>query len=166
MDTAKIKYTWQEVERLGEIMAGNNTARKIDFDLYRRRPKQLVKPRKQLSETTIRNRQRAKAVNKGHVIVIAIFCCAILFSCIRYLQLQTELTLKEKQINNLRKTYSQLKKDNDAYENQIRSSVDLDIVERISIAHLGMKHPSYEEVVTYETEGTSYVRQYQDVPGT
>ena len=118
-----------------------------------------------LSENTLRNREKANGIGKGYVIAITVICCAILFSCIRYLQLQTQITAVKKQINSLETTYSQIKEDNDAYESQVTSNIDLDAIKKVAIGRLDMKYPSDEQIRTYETEGRSYVRQFQDVPG-
>ena len=59
---------------------------------------------------------------------------------------------------------SQLKEDNDAYYSQVTSNVDLTSIKKIAIGRLGMKYPSDDQTVTYETSRSSYVRQYQDVP--
>ena len=60
---------------------------------------------------------------------------------------------------------AELKEDNDAYESQVTSSVDLERIRKIAIGRLGMKYPSNQQTETYATEGGSYVRQYQDVTG-
>ncbi len=147
--------------------AGGSAVRKRAADSYygARRAKKTLKTKKTLSENTLRNREKANGIGKGYVFAIAVICCAILLSCIRYLQLQTELTAVKKQINSLETTYSQLKEDNDAYESQITSNVDLDAIKKVAIGRLGMKYPADEQIRTYETEGRSYVRQFQDVPG-
>ena len=59
---------------------------------------------------------------------------------------------------------SELKEDNDAYYSQVAASTDLDKIKKTAIERLGMKYPSDEQIMTYETKRGSYVRQYQDVP--
>ena len=65
--------------------------------------------------------------------------------------------------NNMNRNFA--KEDNDAYESQVTSSVDLERIRKIAIGRLGMKYPSNQQTETYATEGGSYVRQYQDVTG-
>ena len=59
---------------------------------------------------------------------------------------------------------NQLKEENDAYYSQVTSNVDLNEIKKKAIGSLGMKLPSDDQIMTYETEGRSYVRQFRDVP--
>ncbi len=68
------------------------------------------------------------------------------------------------QLATLESQLAELKEDNDAYESQVTSNVDLERIRKIAIGRLGMKYPSNQQTETYATEGGSYVRQYQDVP--
>ena len=58
-----------------------------------------------------------------------------------------------------------LKEENDAYYSQVTSNVDLNKIKRIAIGRLGMNYPTDEQKKTYTMSSNSYVRQYQDVPG-
>ena len=58
---------------------------------------------------------------------------------------------------------AELKEDNDAYESQVASNIDLERIRKIAIGRLGMRYPTNQQTETYTTEGGSYVRQYQDV---
>ena len=46
------------------------------------------------------------------------------------------------------------------------SNIDLERIKKIAIGRLGMKYPSDDQKMTYQTANNSYVRQYQDVPET
>ena len=59
---------------------------------------------------------------------------------------------------------TELKEDNDAYESQVTSNVDLNEIKKIAIGRLGMKYPSDDQKMTYQSSTSSYVRQYQDIP--
>ena len=128
-------------------------------------PQQIrhAKP-KTVSEEVRQNRERAMGIGKGYVIFLAVVCTAMLFFCIHYLQLKSEITSSMKTVAALESELSDLKEDNDAYYSQVTSNVDLNTIKKIAIGRLGMKYPSEEQIMTYETEGNSYVRQYQDIP--
>ena len=81
-----------------------------------------------------------------------------------YLQIKSELTGKAKTLAALESEYSQLKADNDAYYSQVSSSADIEKIKAIAIKRLGMKYATDDQIITYETERSSYVKQYQDVP--
>ena len=121
---------------------------------------------KRVSEEVLQNRERAMGIGKGYVIFLAVVCTAILFFCIHYLQLKSEITSSMKTVAVLESELSDLKEDNDAYYSQVTSNVDINTIKKIAIGRLGMKYPSEEQVMVYETEGNSYVRQYQDIPDT
>lgn len=119
---------------------------------------------RQLSRETQRNREKAMNMSRGFVIFLALVSVAILFGCVHYLQLKSEVTAKMKTVAALETQLTELKEDNDAYESQVTSNVDLNAIKAIAIGRLGMRYPSDDQKMTYETSQSSYVRQYQDIP--
>lgn len=131
-----------------------------------RSPKQLpaARPKKKISQSARKNRQRALGMSPGFVVFLALICAATLFACVHFLQMKAEITGKVKTVATLESELNQLKADNDAYYSQVTSSEDLNAIKAKAIHKLGMKYPSEDQIKTYETERSSYVRQYQDVP--
>ena len=124
-----------------------------------------VTPAKQVvSRQAQRNREKAMAMNKGFVLFLTAVSIAVLFTCINYLQVKSEITASMKNVANLESELAQLKEDNDAYYSQVTSNVDLNQIKQTALGRLGMKYPSDDQTVTYSTSGNSYVRQYQDIP--
>ena len=119
---------------------------------------------KKLSKQAHRNREKAMGMSKGFVAFLAVMCVAILFCSVNYLRYKSQITGKMSTVASLEAELAQLKEDNDAYYSQVTSNIDLNNIKKIAIGRLGMKYPSKEQTVTYETEGNSYVRQYQDIP--
>ena len=119
---------------------------------------------KQLSKQAQRNREKAKGMSKGFVVFLAVMCVAILFCSINYLRYKSQITGKISTVASLEAELAQLQEDNDAYYSQVTSNIDLNNIKKIAIGRRGMKYPSKEQTVVYETEGNSYVRQYQDIP--
>lgn len=111
-----------------------------------------------------RNREKAMSMGRGFVTFLAVVSVAVLFCCVNYLQLKSELTGKIKTVANLESEWAQLKEENDAYESQVTSDVDLNQIKKIAIGRLGMNYPSESQKKTYSVPSSSYVRQYQDVP--
>ena len=110
------------------------------------------------------SREKAMSMGRGFVVFLAIVSVAVLFCCVNYLQLKSELTGKIKTVANLESEWSQLKEENDAYESQVTSEVDLNQIKKIAIGRLGMNYPTDSQKKTYSVPSSSYVRQYQDVP--
>ena len=117
----------------------------------------------EVSRQAQRNREKAMAMNKGFVLFLTAVSIAVLFTCINYLQVKSEITASMKNVANLESELAQLKEDNDAYYSQVTSAVDISEIKKKAIGELGMKYPSEDQIQTYTTEGNSYVRQYQDV---
>ena len=57
-----------------------------------------------------------------------------------------------------------LRSENDALLENINSSVDWNAIKDTAINKLGMKYAEEDQIVWYNTDGRSYIRQYQDVP--
>lgn len=120
---------------------------------------------KQVSHRAQVNRDRALSMNPAFVLFLTLVSIAILFACVNFLQMKSEITRKANTLAVLESEYSQLKADNDAYYSQVSSSADIEKIKAIAINRLGMKYASEDQVITYTTERSSYVKQYQDVPG-
>ncbi|MCF0133655.1 MAG: septum formation initiator family protein [Blautia sp.] len=116
------------------------------------------------SEAARRNREKALSMGKGFVLFLSVISVAILFACVYYLQLKSEITSSMKQIAQLESELTSIREDNDAYESQVTSNVDISRIRKIAIGRLGMKFPDEGQTVDYQTVVGSYVRQYQDVP--
>lgn len=117
-----------------------------------------------VSRETRRNREKAMSMGRGFVTFLAVVSVAVLFCCVNYLQLKSELTGRIKTVAGLESELSQLKEENDAYESQVTSEVDLDQIKKTAIESLGMNYPTDSQKKTYSVPSSSYVRQYQDVP--
>lgn len=117
-----------------------------------------------ISRETRRNREKAMSMGRGFVAFLAVVSVAVLFCCVNYLQLKSELTGRIKTVASLESEWAQLKEENDAYESQVTSEVDLNQIKKIAIGRLGMHYPTDSQKKTYSVPSSSYVRQYQDIP--
>ena len=118
----------------------------------------------QLSRQAQRNREKAMGMNLAFVLFLAVVSVAVLMSCINFLQLRAQVTTSMKAKATLEAELTQLREDNDAYYSQVNSDVDLSRIRQIAYARLGMQHPSDDQILTYKTTRSSYVRQYQELP--
>lgn len=135
----------------------------------RKRPQEQEhspRPSRQVSHEAQKNRAKAMSMNGGFVVFLAVVSAAILFFCINYIQLKSQITSSMKNVAVLESELSQLKEDNDAYYSQVTSNIDLSRIKKIAMSRLDMKYPSDDQIMTYTTAASSYVRQYQDVPDT
>lgn len=154
------------VRRLQEVPArpyqapGAQTARRVRENM----PERPAAQPRQLSREAQRNREKAKSMGRGFVVFLAVVSVAVLFCCVNYLQLKSELTGKIKTVASLETELSQIKEDNNAYESQVTSDVDLNTIKKLVIGRLGMNYPKDDQKKTYTMPSNSYVRQYQEVP--
>ena len=148
--------------RLDEIPAAPSRKRETDG---RRTPaaKKTQKPQG-VSSQVKKNREKTMLISKGYVLFLTAACVLIVFCSIHYLRLQTEITSRKKTVAAMENELNQLKEENDAYYSQVTSGVDLTEIKEAAIGRLGMRLPDEDQIQTYETEGRSYVRQFQEVP--
>nr|WP_295263927.1 hypothetical protein [uncultured Blautia sp.] len=146
----------QEVPARKYQTAGVETAKRV-------REERAAEKSRQLSREAQRNREKAQSMGRGFVLFLAAVSVAVLFCCVNYLQLKSDLTGKMKTVAALETELSQVKEDNNAYESQVTSDVDLNTIKKLAIGRLGMNYPTDDQKKTYSMPSNSYVRQYQDV---
>lgn len=135
----------------------DNTARQLDV----RRQLQEA-PRKQLSNETRKNRDKAQHMNPGYVLFLlgAVCICAIVL--INYVQLQSEITTTVKQISTMESQLNTMRLTNDENYNRVVSNVDLEEVRKIAIGELGMTYAKEGQIITYENAGSDYMRRVSE----
>lgn len=143
-----------------------NTVRKLQEVPRGSRQGYAARRRQPVSKAAQRNRAKARNMTRGFVFFLTIVLVAILFSCVYYLHTKSQITAQMRSVAALESELTQLKEENDAYYSQVMTSVDLSSVKKKAVNELGMKYPSEDQVITYQTQRSSYVKQYQDVPGT
>lgn len=125
--------------------------------------RQLEEPRKQLSHTTRKNRERAKHMNLAYVLFLSAAMVITGFGLISYIRLESGITQSVKQIASLENQVNTLKLENDEALSRIESSVNLEEIRRIAITELGMVYAAEGQIVEIPDEGSDYVRQYAEI---
>lgn len=85
--------------------------------------------------------KKNKGIGRKFLIFTTIASIVIVFFCINFLQVKSELTYRMHNVAELESQLSQLQQDNDAYENTVRSSLDMNRIRLIATSKLGMKYP-------------------------
>lgn len=140
------------------VYVQGNTARRIQAVPDRNEPV------KKVSARTRKNRERAKHMNIGSVLSMAVAMVAAGFILTWYLTLQSDITNSIKNIAALESELNQLRRDNDENYSRITSNVDLEEVKRVAIQELGMTYAREGQIVVFNGEGSDYVRQTGDIP--
>lgn len=143
----------------GQMYIYDNTARQLDV-----RKAIEEEPRKRLSNTTRKNRDKAVYMNFGYVFFLAaaIFVTGVVL--INYIQLQSLITNNVEQISRLESQLNNLKLSNDEEYSRINSNIDLEEIKRIAIGELGMTYATEGQIVPYTNEGSDYVKQFAEIP--
>ncbi len=141
----------------GNMYVYGNTARQLDV---RRQLEEA--PRRQLSNETRKNRDKAHHMNPGYVIFLlgALLVCAVVL--INYVQLQSEITTTVKGISSMESQLNNLQLTNDENYNRIVSNVDLEEIRKIAIGELGMTYAQEGQIITYESAGSDYMRKVSE----
>ena len=116
-------------------------------------------PRKQLSRETRKNRDKALHMNPGYVVFLAGALCICALVLIDYLQMQSDITAKVKNISGMESELNSLQLANEENYNRVLSSVDLEEIRKIAIGELGMTYAGEGQIITYESVGNDYMRR-------
>lgn len=141
------------------VYVQGNTARKLQTVPYERE-----EPVRRVSNRTRKNREKAKHMNVASVLSMAVAMVAAGIILTWYLMLQSDITNSIKRIASLESQLNELKLENDENYSRITSNVDLEEVKRVAIQELGMRYAEEGQIITFNGEGSDYVRQTGKIP--
>ncbi len=87
-----------------------------------------------------------------------------LIVCVNYVQLQSRITSRSKNITAMQEELANLREENNTKYNAVMDSVNLDEIRDKAQNELGMVYASPEQIVEYDNPATDYVKQYEDIP--
>ena len=105
-----------------------------------------------------------KHMNVASVLSMAVAMVAAGIILTWYLMLQSDITNSIKRIASLESQLNELKLENDENYSRITSNVDLEEVKRVAIQELGMRYAEEGQIITFNGEGSDYVRQTGKIP--
>ncbi len=121
-------------------------------------------PRKKLSNTARRNREKAERMSLGYVVFLSLALFATGWILVGYISLQSDITNSIHHISVLESELNDKKLANDEEYSRITSNIDLEEVRRIAIQELGMQYAQEGQIVTFESENNDYVKQMASIP--
>ena len=133
-----------------------------DYHEERRRRKEerrISEQKRRRRRAARRNRERALAMNAGYVSFLTGCVLAVAFTAVAYINLQSDITIRQKSIAALESQISDLQIDNDATYKRITTSVNLKKIKK-KAQQLGMKYPSVKQIVYYSVDNSDYMTQY------
>lgn len=121
-------------------------------------------PARKVSNRARRNRERAKHMNIGSVLFMAVAMVVAGLILTWYLTLQADITNSIKHIAALESQLNELKLSNDENYSRITSDVNLEEVKRVAIQELGMIYAKEGQIISFNGESSDYVRQTGNIP--
>ena len=137
-----------------------NTVRELDTPVRHnqrtRKEIEEARRRKNRRNAARRNRQRAMEMSRGYVVFLTV--------CVLFVQMQSQMTTRMKNVANLESQLADLRADNDARYKNLTTSTDLEHIKKVAMKKLGMKYPTEKQVVYYTVENSNFMDQYEDIP--
>ncbi len=150
-----------------QVYVYGNTVRRLEPERYPSEPSQNPqrKERHRVDRNTLRrNQEKALQVDLPYLAVLIIAACFMLYICVSFLHIQSEINSRMDNIKTMERQLETLKSENDALETSINTSVDLDYVYRVAVEDLGMVYANKDQVLLYNKTESEYVRQNEDIP--
>ena len=104
------------------------------------------------------------SIDLPFLFMLTVAVIATLVICFQYLCLTASIDAHMDQIEALETQLETLKTENDALEQSIDTSVDLNYVYDVAVNELGMIHAGKDNIISYDKTESEYVRQYEDIP--
>lgn len=160
-------YNYKKSNLKTNYYVDGNTVRRLEGEPEERRRRQLEREqeikRKQHRYAAKRNQERAMRVNLGYVLFCSLAMLITCGVCVAYIQIQSDITGRMKNISRLESQVADLRADNDAAMKRIDLSTDLEVVKQRAFK-LGMKYAAAEQIVYFSIEDDDYMNQYADIP--
>ena len=144
---------------------GNTAARRqVERGRIYAVPAEHEVPVRKSAHNVRRNRERALYMNVGYVLFLvgAMIAAAVILT--GYLRLQSDITNSIKHISQMESRLNELKLENDENYSRITSSINIEEVKRVAIQELGMRYAEEGQIITFDGEGSDYVRQTGELP--
>ena len=120
--------------------------------------------RKNRRNAARRNRQRAMEMSRGYVVFLTVCVVVSALIAVLFVQMQSQMTTRMKNVANLESQLADLRADNDARYKNLTTSTDLEHIKKVAMKKLGMKYPTEKQVVYYTVENSNFMDQYEDIP--
>ena len=130
---------------------------------------------RQINTRPVRNLDRQYEVLKGakkanrvatfkSALFIVVALLVLSLSVTYYVALRADITSRVNHIATLESKLNKIKLDNDENYSRITSNVNLEEVRRVAIQELGMQYADEGQIISFNSEGTDYVRQTGAIP--
>ena len=108
--------------------------------------------------------KRSPAIGFLEFVILAGAMALTLFTAVDYLSVQSGNVALKKQITTLQSELTIITNDNNVSLNHINTTLDLEKVFNEAVEDLGMVFPNNNQIITYKSVVSEYVRQYDRIP--
>ena len=122
------------------------------------------KRRKKVSHQVRKNRKKALHMSQGYVIFLAVAAICALLICVNYVNLQSKITKRSKNITAMQEELAGMREENTTRYNAVMDSVNLEEVRKTAQEKLGMVYAADAQIVEYQKPSSDYVKQYEKIP--
>lgn len=127
-----------------------NTVRELDTPVRHnqrtRKEIEEARRRKNRRNAARRNRQRAMEMSRGYVVFLTACVVITALTAVLFVQMQSQMTTRMKNVANLESQLADLRADNDARYKNLTTSTDLEHIKKVAMKKLGMKYPTEKQV--------------------
>lgn len=123
-----------------------------------------VEETREVSQRVRQNRSKALHMNKGYVVFLTVAAMIALFSCVKYLQLQSEITSRSAHITELQQELAERREANTTKYNVVVNSMNLEEIREKAMNELGMVYATADQLVSYKNPANVSVRQFAEIP--
>ncbi|MDE6970818.1 MAG: hypothetical protein K2P69_13835 [Eubacterium sp.] len=129
--------------------------------IKRKEERRISEQKRRRRRAARRNRERALKMNAGYVAFLSVCVMAVALTSAAYVDLQSDLIIRQRSIEKLQGEISALKLENDAAYKRITVSIDLKEVKK-QARKLGMKYPTDKQIIYYSIDNADYMTQYKE----
>lgn len=119
-----------------------------------------VRSPKKVATRSRKNIDHDTGMNPGFMLFMTLAMVLTGIVCVQYIRLQSSLTTYVGQLSAMERELQGLRAENDDYESRIKGAIGLENIKKRAMDELGMTYASDEQIVTYNSDGTDYVRQF------
>lgn len=135
-----------------------------ELEERRRQEKEARARKRKLKATARKNQARALQMSPSYLLFVAVAILAMVGVMMGYLKQRSELTRNTKRVAALEREVLDLRTNNEAKQQKIDASVDLDSIRQKAMGELGMVYPSEGQIEYFEMEDSDYMNQYKEIP--
>lgn len=107
---------------------------------------------------------RANKINFLYTIGVSVIVITMFVLCVQYLNIQSAVQGNQSTVKEMQSQLNELTVENDETEVWINTSIDYELIYDTAVNELGMIYPDRNQVITYDSTISEYVKQYKDIP--